>query len=40
MEVTPSNYINRIAARLSISGGKRRDFPVAKKCSVSEEAKV
>jgi hypothetical protein len=28
----------RIAARFNMSCGKRRDFPVAKKRSVSEEA--
>src|SRR5207249_477260 len=30
---------SRIAARLRISGGRRRDLPVAKKRSVSDEAK-
>src|SRR6266702_4759325 len=31
--------VRRIAARFRISGGKRRDLPVAKKRSVSDEAK-
>jgi hypothetical protein len=37
--VAALSWISRIAARLRISGGKRRDFPVVKKRSVSEEAK-
>src|SRR6266702_3673391 len=31
--------VRRTAARLRISGGRRRDLPVAKKRSVSDEAK-
>src|SRR6266853_5861826 len=31
--------VRRIAARLRISGGRRRDLPVAKKRSISDEAK-
>src|SRR6266516_2538604 len=31
--------VRRIAARLRISGGRRRDLPVAKKRSVSDDAK-
>ncbi len=31
--------VNRIAARTRISGGNRRDYPVAMKRSVSEEVK-
>src|SRR5213592_5013422 len=31
--------VRRIEARFRISGGRRRDFPVAKKRSVSAEAK-
>jgi hypothetical protein len=31
--------VSRIAARVRISGGKRRDFPLTKKRSVSDEAK-
>jgi hypothetical protein len=36
--VAPSNCVKRIIARFSIACGKRRDLPVAKKRSVSEEA--
>ena len=37
--VAASSCVNRTAARASISGGNRRDLPVAKKRSVSAEAK-
>jgi hypothetical protein len=40
MRVAESNCINRIAARLRISGGSRRDLPVAKKRSVSVQENV
>jgi hypothetical protein len=37
--VAASSCVSRIAARARISGGTRRDFPVAKNRSVSLEAK-
>src|SRR3990170_2918926 len=37
--VAALSCVSRIVARTRISGGNRRDFPVAKKRSVSEEVK-
>ena len=38
--VAASSWVSRIAARVRISDGIRRDLPVAKKRSVSEDANV